>query len=748
MSQARAGGDEDEQGVGARVVAPSGESFEPRGPAGPVRLSKAPRIPAEAGEELLVVKEGALFVCSRPDGDIEPLNLGEGLYRSDTRHLSELRLLVGGSRPVLLSSSAGRAYEASIDLTNPTLGTGDEIAQMTLYIRRRRLVASCVYERLEIHNHGGRRAATEVTLVLGADFADMFEVRRVRRRRRRGEAFAPKLSPSSVVFAYRGQDGSFRETRVAISPPAAVTESAGAVELSWEIDLEPGGATELELAITPADGTPVVPPGGFARDRARVAEAHERWRAGCTRIAIQHARPTRVLDASARDLRALLTPVEDGEVIAAGIPWYVAAFGRDALITALESLMLTPELARESLLFLAARQAREDDPLRDAEPGKILHELRCGELAGAGLIPHTPYYGSVDSTPLFLLTAAAYYRWTADLETLQALHPALDAALAWVDEHGDVDGDGFVEYAKRSPAGLDNQGWKDSDDAVVHPDGSLAVPPIALVEVQAYVYLAKLRIADVYEALGEADQARALRAEAARLRVAFDQAFWMDDEQTYALALDRDKRQVRSVASNAGHALYCDIADPQRAAKVVERLMSEDMFSGWGIRTLSAEHHSYNPMSYHNGSVWPHDNAIVAAGFKRYGHMRATEKIANALFDAAMLAADLRLPELYCGFERRPDLPFVAYPVACRPQAWAAAAPFMVLQALLGISANAPEGVLTVHRPHLPDWMERLEIRGLAVGSSRVDLSFVRAGEATSFALLGRVGPVRVALQD
>ena len=746
MTESRAEGDAPDA-LGARVVAPSGESFEPRGPAGPVRLSKAPRIPAQAGQELLVVKEGALFVCSGRDGDIEPLNLGEGLYRSDTRHLSELRLTIGGARPVLLSSSAGRAYEASVDLTNPALGEGDQIAQMTLYIRRRRLVASSVYERLELHNHGHKRAATEVALRLGADFADMFEVRRVSRRRRRGEAFAPKLSPTAVVFAYRGQDGAFRQTRVAIDPPAAVTESDGRVELCWEIDLEPGGAVEIELAITPAEAEPAPPPSGFGTARAEVIRSHEGWRASCARVAILHARPTGVLDASARDLRALLTPVEDGEVIAAGIPWYVAAFGRDALITALESMMLTPQLARSSLLFLAKRQARADDPLRDAEPGKILHELRLGELAGAGLIPHTPYYGSVDSTPLFLLAAASYHRWTADLETLEALRPALDAALAWIDQHGDADGDGFVEYAKRSPAGLDNQGWKDSDDSVVHPDGSLAEPPIALVEVQAYVYLAKLRIADVYDALGEDDLARSLRAEAARLRVAFDQAFWMEEEQTYALALDRDKRQVRSVASNAGHALYCDIADPERATKVVARLMAEDMFSGWGIRTLSAEHRAYNPMSYHNGSVWPHDNAIIAAGFKRYGYARETELIADALFDAAMLAADMRLPELYCGFERRPDLPFVAYPVACRPQAWAAAAPFMVLQALLGISANAPEGVLTVHRPHLPAWMERLEIRGLAVGPSRVDLSFVRAGDATSFALLGRVGPIRVALQ-
>jgi glycogen debranching enzyme len=328
------------------------------------------------------------------------------------------------------------------------------------------------------------------------------------------------------------------------------------------------------------------------------------------------------------------------------------------------------------------------------------------------------------------------------------LRPHLDAALGWIDHHGDLDGDGFVEYRRRSPVGLDSQGWKDSDDAVLHDDGTKAEPPIALAEVQGYVYLAKLRIAEVYAALGMPEVAERLRKDAQRLRESFNEAFWMPDEGYFAMALDGRKRQVRSVTSNPGQCLYTDIVDREKAEALAERLMSKDMFSGWGLRTLSADHPAFNPMSYHNGSVWPHDNAIIAAGLKRYGFPIAANRIATAMFDVAVGQRDLRLPELFCGFARRPDIPVVAYPVACRPQAWAAAAPFMLVQSLLSISARAPEGVLEIHRPMLPLWLERLEVRNLAVGSSRISLAFTRDGESTAFSLLRREGGIQIAVRE
>jgi glycogen debranching enzyme len=403
----------------------------------------------------------------------------------------------------------------------------------------------------------------------------------------------------------------------------------------------------------------------------------------------------------------------------------VAPFGRDSLVTACQCLLVNPQIAHGTLTALAALQAQADDPWRDSDPGKIPHEVRNGELSRMGTIPHSPYYGTVDATPLFVIVAAEYFRWTADLELLRALRPALDAALAWIDRHGDCDGDGFVEYRSRSPAGLRNQGWKDSPDSILHADGTPAEGPIALVEVQGYVYAAKTRIAAVYDALSDERRASELRAQAGALRRAFNAAFWDEHQGTFVLALDGRKRAVASVTSNPGHCLYCGIVDSAKAAAVSERLMAPDMFSGWGIRTLSAKSPGYNPMSYHNGSVWPHDNAIIAAGLKRYGYSQAAERVAAAVFELAARARDQRLAELYCGFARAEDASVVEYPLACRPQAWAAGAPFMLLQAILGLEPSAATKALAAVDPQVPEWLGGVKLAGLRVGAASADLTFM-----------------------
>ncbi|MFP5364326.1 MAG: glycogen debranching N-terminal domain-containing protein [Thermoleophilia bacterium] len=713
-------------------------------------LVGAPSVPAEAQEELLALKSGAIFLCTRPDGDISPNPVsGEGLYAQDTRHLSEMRLALGGHRSVLLSSAMESGHLAVVNATNPALrgGDGAVVPQETLNIRRSVLVADRLYHRIAVRSFHPQPISITIELSLAADFADVFEVRRVGRDTA-GRIIAPARDGEGLRFAYVAADGERRETLVALSPaPTRVAFDAVRARVQWDLQIAARDAVTLLICVEPVHGERRAAAAPLERATAALDAAHREWVAGCAQVTTDNELFDRFIDASVRDLHALMMPLGDSELPAAGIPWYVAPFGRDSLLTAAEALMFKPDVARGTLRALAALQATGDEPWRDAEPGKILHELRSGELARTGHVPHTPYYGTVDATPLFLMLAGRYFRWTLDLETMAQLRPALDAALTWIDEWGDRDGDGFVEYECRSPAGLVNQGWKDSEDSVVHADGSLAEGSIALVEVQGYVYEAKLRIADVYDALGDHRRAGELRAQAGALRTAFNDAFWNPEEQYFALALDGRKQQVRGVTSNPAHCLYCGIIDEQKARAVADRLMASDMFTGWGIRTLSSRSPAYNPMSYHNGSVWPHDNAIAAAGLKRYGFDAAAARVATGLFGVASNARDFRLPELFCGFARSESRSIVSYPVACIPQAWAATAPLLLLQALLGISAHAPDNRLDVDRPILPGWLRSVDVRGIRVGGSRVSLSFHTTGSGTTgFSVLEQDGDVRVTM--
>jgi glycogen debranching enzyme len=703
-----------------------------------------------AGAGLLVVSHGRTFACSRADGDIHRgLATGDGIYADDTRYVDELRLRVAGVSPRLVASSADVGYEAHIDLTVPAPRAGSaRVPPPTLRLRRVRLVNERVYELVEVANHGGRAATVEVELFVGADFADIFEVRGIRPRTTRGEALEPQPAPSGVTFGYVGEDDLRRQTIVTTEPAPWVEIAEGRATLTWQAVLEPGALLAVTITIEPSPLAGGANDPGFEAAREDAERRLDLWRGNCARIAASRPSFGRLVDASIRDLARLSVDMDGDRIITAGIPWYVAPFGRDALLTCHEALFLNPIAARDALRFLARHQASSHDPERDSEPGKIMHELRGGELARCGYIPHSPYYGSVDSTPLFVMLAGSYFGWTADLETMTELEPALDAALAWMDDHGDRDGDGFLEYERRSRDGLLNQGWKDSEDAIVHADGSPADPPIALVEVQGYAYMAKEVVADVYEALSQSGRARTLRREAAQLKEAFNDAFWMEDEGTYALGLDATKRQIRSVTSNPGHSLYCSIADEDRGRRTAERLMADDMFSGWGVRTLSSDSPAYDPSSYHNGSVWPHDSAIIAAGLRRYGAIGGATRIATGLVDAARGSPEARLPELICGFPRRPQVPYVPYPVACRPQAWAAAAPFLILEALLGLTADASHGLLGIDRPVLPEWLGSIEIRDLRVGRARLGLSFARVHEGVAVSVLDRIGDVRVAISQ
>jgi glycogen debranching enzyme len=724
---------------------------EPDLPAdGPVEDS-TPVLVTDLASKTLAVKEGDTFLYSDLEGNLDHGgDYGLGLYSRDTRFLSHFRMTVSGRDPVLLSSSSERAYMSYVDLTNPDLYESGALAvpQQTLNIRRIRAICGRLFERVRVKNYNAHPVTLSLEFALGADFADIFEIRGMVREGVR-ESEPPVVRDGRVEFASVGRDGARRVTLVEFSTvPDRLEVDGRLVRLAFRMHLGPYQTKLVGMTIEPLVDDERSRPMEFDVAVHELRRSYEEWERECTRVVTDNELFNQLLDRSLRDLRALYTESNGGGTLAGGIPWYVTIFGRDSMIASHQLLSVNARPARETLQLLAAHQGTEVDDWRDEQPGKILHEVRRGDLACAGIVPYNPYFGSVDSTPWFLILYAQYFRWTGDVGFAQQLLPAVEAALRWIDEFGDEDGDGFVEYLSRSPRGIRNQGWKDSPDSIVHADGRLAEPPIALSEVQAYVYLAKTRLADVFRALGDDRRAEFLLAQAHELRRRFNESFWMEDEHYFAAALDADKRQVRTVMSNPGHGLYCGIVDEDKAITLAKRLLAPDMFSGWGIRTMSKAAAAYNPMSYHNGSVWPHDNALIAAGLKRYGFARSTNRVATAIFDAAIHADYLRLPELFCGFTRRtPNRP-VSYPVACSPQAWAAGSPYLMLQAILGISAHAHENLLTVNMPHLPTWLNTVEVRDLVVGDCRISLVFRREGEITSFSLLSREGDLRVVMEE
>jgi len=739
--------------VADKVTSPEGEEFELADESvSRVLVKGVVALLDHRTQRLYSIKEGEMFLFADAAGNLDAEEaIGAGLYYRDTRFLSDYVLSLDDRSPLLLSTSADRPYVGHVDLANQDL-SGPEgsvtAPQGTINIRRTRVIKDRLYERIRIKNYNATKVTMTIGLTFGSDFADIFEVRGLKRSQR-GKLALPKADRRSAVLAYVGQDDQFRETRISFDlEPTRVEVAGGKVHVHWRLELAPSQTEVIALQVEPRIGAVQTVPESFDSAIHHLRRSYEEWERSCTRIWTDNPLYNALLTRAMWDLRALRTPTEQGDVVAAGIPWFVAPFGRDALVTCHQTLMLNPDLTRTTLEVLARFQADEVDTWRDAEPGKILHELRQGELASAHIIPHSPYYGSIDSTPLWLLLLGTYYRWTDDLAFCRELLPNVERALQWIDHYGDLDGDGFLEYKRSSPRGLENQGWKDSHDSVVHADGKIAEGPIALAEVQAYTYLAKVRVADIYEALGRSDQAVVLRAEAGTLRARFNERFWVESEQYFAEALDGEKRQVGSVTSNPAHGLYCDVVDADRAQLMARRLLAPDMFSGWGIRTMSKSSVAYNPMSYHNGSIWPHDNAFIGAGLKRYGHGKATNRLATALFDMAVTVDDMRLPELFCGFTRRsPNRP-VAYPVACSPQAWASGAPFLLLQAMLGISARAPENTLQVNKPQLPSWLNTVELRNLRVGRSTISVVFRRQGETIGFSLLEKEGNVRVLMEE
>jgi glycogen debranching enzyme len=692
-----------------------------------------------------VLKQGETFAIFNRRGDIQPMGLGEqGIYHEGTRFVSRLELRLFGHRPWLLGSIV---YEnnavLAVDLTHPDVVEGDRplIPRSTVHVFRTQFLWHGVcYDRLRFANYGGTAIVVPFALTFDADYSDIFEVRG-KKRPKRGRHLESSLGECEVVLGYEGLDHVTRHTRFTFSRrPSRV----GADAAAFSIELAP--KQEVTVVVTIACESEKSRPRRLAYDAAFAEAGNELSRAEgrYCRVRTSNAQFNDWLSRSLADLRMMVTQTSVGPFPYAGVPWFSAAFGRDGIITALAALWLKPELASGVLRYLAATQSDKLSPAQDAEPGKILHEMRDGEMARLGEIPFARYYGSVDATPLFVILAGAYYDWTGDLPLIRSLWPNIEAALRWCDEHGDFDKDGFVEYARRSEHGLLHQGWKDSLDSVFHSDGALAEPPIALCEVQAYVYAAKRSACDLCQALGYTDRAQELARQAWELRERFERTFWCEELSTYAMALDGQKRPCRIRTSNAGHCLFAGIAGHERAHRVAATLMEETFFSGWGIRTLSTHEPRYNPMSYHNGSVWPHDNALIALGMAQYGRKEYALEILSGLFRASAYVELHRLPELFCGFERQPYQGPILYPVACAPQAWSAASVFLLLKACLGLSVYAPKRQVFFSHPVLPDFLDEVIIEDLKVGNASVDVTVIRYPRDVGITVRNRKGPAEV----
>ncbi len=706
-------------------------------------------------ESLALIRGRTFFVSDRTGNLMPPGAPHVGLFREDTRYLSQMEMRVNGHAPILLSATSEGAYANRVELTvkGSVPGEGLDIPVNTVFLHREQILENeGLHDLLQIQNFHSEKAHLVIEISYECDFMDIFQVRGILRGKS-GRYFEPLRTEKQIAFVYEGLDARVRTTTISFDPvPTRISDHS----VRWEMVLEPRSQARIASTIVtqafskgmlPASFTSSSTTPPWMSEYEKVEEHEEKlhqglsaWEQDCTKFRSSNEIFNSLLATSLLDFYSLQIPEGANRAIAAGVPWFAALFGRDSLISSFQTLALNPALARGTLLSLAAWQGKVVSADNDEEPGKILHELRFGEMTATGEVAFGRNYGSVDATPLFIILLSEYFHWTGDLALVEELRAPLDGAVRWLLECGDLDGDGFVEYLRKTEKGLLNQGWKDSGDAMAHVDGTLATAPIALVEEQGYAADGMRRASGLLRSLGDEEKAQELSRRSDELIRKLDQAFWLEDQQYYAMALDKDKRPLAVISSNPGHLLFTQTIGAERAKQVVSRLMSQGLFSGWGIRTLSDAEQTYNPMSYHRGSVWPHDNSLIAFGMARYGYQQHASEIFSALFEASLHFRGYRLPELFCGNQRhRRDEP-VQYPVSCSPQAWASGTPILILTAMLGLRPDANGAELKIVNPQLPEFLTYLEVRDLRVGKSWLDLDFVRRDDRTSCRVVGRRG--------
>ena len=674
--------------------------------------------------ESYVIKDGDIFLLIDQAGNIiKDADAQYGLYTKDTRFLNKYSLFVNNKKPIVFSFKIIENYMSEICLINQNVR---KIENAKILIKRKQLISDgIVYDRISVTNSHLSSLKIKITLKIEADYLDIFQVRNYVKEKRLGTILNPRKIKNGFILGYIGKDGIKRETELKILGGEGEIYK-DRIEFSFK--LKHKQEKELTIAIIPRiESQKLINKNiiNFERARKRLKSDLKKWKENSLIINTDNDNFNRIIDRSLLDLKLLQTNLGEGFMPMAGIPWFAVPFGRDSIIASLQTLMLNTKIAQGTLKTLIHFQGKEINKDKEEEPGKIMHEIRFGELARLNLIPHTPYYGTIDATPLFLILAVEYFHWTGDLKFIKKILPHLQAALDWIDKYGDVDHDGYVEYNPQSKRWAVNQGWKDSRDSSVHQDGSLAIPPIALVEVQGYVYKAKKGMAEIFSYLGEKDTAGKLEKEAQELKVKFNRDFWMGDRKYFAFGLDYQKKQIASITSNPGNCLYSGIIEEDKAEAVAKKLFSDELFSGWGIRTMGRKEIGYDPMSYHNGSVWPHDNSIIIAGLIRYNYWIKAIKIIDGFVKAAQYFKDNRLPELFCGFSLKEVKSLVKYPFACSPQAWSSGSIYLIIQSLLGIEADAINDKIHLN-PILPEGINKVEVKNLKIGNNKINLVVIK----------------------
>jgi glycogen debranching enzyme len=676
-----------------------------------------------------VIKENDLFLLTDDKGNIpENHSYGLGLYTKDTRFLSKLDVKINGEDPILLSSDAAQNYMANILLTNPHMEKDGELIlwRESVEIERNRFIYDDVlYEAIKLKNYFPKPIEFDLSVHFDVDFHDMFIVRGFQSGKT-GKRTGQLCEGNSLKFGYEGADQINRSTLIQWDKDAKSVTEYG--DVAFGFSLGHGEEETVTFVIQPQVGDKLRKE-TMAPEKAivKLKDSYQNWEKKITKVSTDYEPLMRLVTRGIDDLRILLTDLGYGQFPVAGLPWFGVPFGRDSLIAALQMLAFNPEVAKGTILTMASKQGQNLDPWRDEQPGKIMHEIRFGELANTNQIPFTPYYGTIDATPLFLILISEYVKWTGDYLILEQVKENIKAALEWIEKYGDRDGDSFVEYHQESSKGIANQGWKDSGDSVVHRNGDYANTPIALAEVQGYVYQAKAGIADLYEHMGRNAEAEVLREQAEKLKQRFEEEFWMEDVQFYAIALDEHKRQVGTITSNPGHVLFSGMLDEEKTDAVINMLLSPKMFSGYGIRTMGENEAGYNPMSYHDGSIWPHDNSMILLGMSKSGRQEKANRVINALVEASAHFEYDRLPELFCGYDKSIGKA-VKYPVACSPQAWAAGTPLVFIQTLLGLFPNSLRKEIHLS-PVLLESMNELKVENISIGSGQLSVTIYRHNE-------------------